>query len=139
MKYLQWNNVISAYFFNSTNLGKDIYLYLTRKDIINIARQYFNEETEDEIWADFITSIKRGIPGSNGNIIAKAKYAHSKNNLVGRNKSDGTPATIEDIPVLYPPFISYLVFLVLPLIENFNSDNQSFLIECIHQTIIQKT
>jgi len=127
MKYLQWNNIISAYFFNSTNLGKDIYLYLTRKDIINIARQYFNEETEDEIWADFITSIKRGVPGSNGNIIAKAKYAHSKNNLVGRNKSDGTSATIENIPVLYPPFISYLVFLVLPLIEvvegNFRTTN----------------
>lgn len=48
-------------------------------------------------------------------------------NLVGRNKSDGTPATVEDVPVLYPPFISYLVFLVLPLIEvvegNFRTTN----------------
>lgn len=127
MKYLEWNNIISSYFFNSANAGKDVYLYLTKNDIIGLGKPYFTEETEDEIWTDFITSIKRGIPGSNGNIIAKAKCAHSKNNLVGRNKSDGTPATIEDIPVLYPPFISYLVFLVLPLIEvvegNFRTTN----------------
>lgn len=127
MKYLEWNNIISAYFFNSANAGKDIYLYLTKNDIIGLGKPYFTEETEDEIWTDFITSIKRGVPGSNGNIIAKAKCAHSKNNLVGRNKSDGTPATIEDIPVLYPPFISYFVFLVLPLIEvvegNFRTTN----------------
>ncbi|WAC41070.1 hypothetical protein [Pedobacter sp. SL55] len=127
MKYLEWNNIISAYFFNSANAGKDIYLYLTKNDIIGLGKASFVEETEDEIWTDFITSVKRGIPGSNGNIIAKAKCAHSKNNLVGRTKPDGTPATIEDIPVLYPPFICYLVFLVLPLIEvvegNFRTTN----------------
>lgn len=127
MKYLEWNNIISSYFFNPANAGKDIHLYLTKNDIIGLGRPYFTEKTENEIWADFITSVKRGVPGSNGNIIAKAKFAHSKNNLVGRNKSDGTPATIEDITVLYPPFISYLVFLVLPLIEvvegNFRTTN----------------
>lgn len=127
MKYLEWNNIISAHFFNSANAGKDIYLYLTKKDIIGLGKPYLTEETEDGIWTDFIVSIKHGVPGSKGNIIAKAKCAHSKNNLVGRTKSDGTPATIEDIPVLYPPFISYLIFLVLPLIEvdegNFRNTN----------------
>ncbi len=66
MKYLEWNIIISAYFFNPSNTGKDIYLYLTKNDIVNITKQHFNEETDDEIWADFITSIKRGVPGSNG-------------------------------------------------------------------------
>lgn len=123
MKYLEWNNIISAYFFNPFNAGKDIHLYLTKNDIIGLARQNFNEETEDEIWSDFITSIKRGVPGANGNIIAKAKHAHSKNNLVGIEKADGTFATIDDVPVLYPPYISYLTFIVLPLIESVDNSN----------------
>lgn len=123
MKYLEWNNIISTYFFNPSNAGNDVYLYLTKNDIVQIARQYFTEETEDEIWADFINSVIRGIPGSNGNVIAKAKQAHSKNNLVGLKKSDGTFAKIDDVPVLFPPYISYLVFLVLPLIENSGNDN----------------
>ena len=123
MKYLEWNNIISAYFFNPVNAGKEIHLYLTKNDIIGLARQNFNEETEDEIWIDFIKSIKRGIPGSNGNVIAKAKHAHSKNNLIGLKKSDGTFAAIDDVPVLYPPYISYLTFLVLPLIESLDNTN----------------
>lgn len=123
MKYLQWNNAISEYLFNPANSGRDVYLYLTKADIILIGSIYFDIETEEEIWKDFINSIKRGFPGSNGNIIAKAKYAHSKNNLVGKNRSDGTPATIEDIPVLYPPFISYLIFLILPLVEDIDDTN----------------
>lgn len=123
MKYLQWNNAISEYLFNSANSGRDVYLYLTKVDIILIGSIYFDIETEEEIWKDFINSIKRGFPGSNGNVIAKAKFAHSKNNLVGKNRLDGTPATIEDIPVLYPPFISYLIFLVLPLVEDIDDTN----------------
>lgn len=122
MKYLEWNNIISTYFFNPANAGKEIHLYLTKNDIIGLARQNFNEETEDEIWTDFINSIKRGIPGSNGNVIAKAKHAHSKNNLIGLKKSDGTFATIDDVPLLYPPYLAYLVFFVLPLVEN--TDNK---------------
>lgn len=123
MKYLEWNNIISAYFFNSVNSGKDIHLYLTKNDIISLGKPNFTEETEDEIWLDYITSIKRGLRGSSGNIIAKAKFAHSKNNLVGLKKVDGTYATIDDVPVLYPPYISYLTFIVLPLIESVDNNN----------------
>ena len=54
MKYLEWNNVISEFFFNPANAGKDVHLYLTRNDIISIASQHFNEETEDEIEEDEI-------------------------------------------------------------------------------------
>ena len=124
MKYLEWNNLLSKYFFNPANAGKDIHLYLTKNDIINLARQCFNDETEEEIWTDFVNSIKRGMPGSNGNMIAKAKHAHSKNNLVGIKKTDGTFATIDGVPVLYPPYISYLIFIVLPLIESVDNTNQ---------------
>jgi hypothetical protein len=123
MKYLEWNNIISAYFFNTANSGKEIHLYLTKTDIIELGKATSMEETDDEIWLDYINSIKLGIPGSNGNIIAKAKFTHTKNNLTGLKKADGTYATIDDVPVLYPPFISYLTFIVLPLIEDFDNNN----------------
>ena len=75
MDDLGWYNIISEYFFNSATAGKNIHLYTTRTDIIYLAKKYFEEESDDEIWDDFILSIKRGLPGSNGNVTAKAKYA----------------------------------------------------------------
>lgn len=107
MQYLEWNNIIAEYFFNSANAGKDIHLYTTKADIIHLANENFIEESEDEIWDDFIIAIKRGLPGSNGNITAKAKYAHEKRQLL----------RIDSIEIKYPPYIAYLVFFVLPLIE----------------------
>ncbi|TWV12783.1 hypothetical protein FQ707_08055 [Bacteroidaceae bacterium HV4-6-C5C] len=107
MNYLEWNNIISEYFFNSANAGKNIYLYTTKTDIIHLARIYFEEELDDEIWNDFIIAIKRGLPGSNGNITAKAKYAYEKRRLL----------SINSIEIKRPPYISYLVFFVIPLTE----------------------
>jgi hypothetical protein len=123
MKYLEWNNIISAYFFNSANAGKEIHLYLTKKDIISLGRPLFSAETDEEIWLSYIRSIMRGLPGSCGNIIKKAKFAHSKNNLVRLKKADGTFATIDNVEVLYPPYVSYLAFIVLPLIEDVDNNN----------------
>jgi hypothetical protein len=123
MKYLEWNNIISSNFFNSANAGKEIHLYLTKSDVINLGKSSFNELKDEEIWLDFIGAIKKGIPGSTGNILERAKYAHSKNNIVGLKKDDGRFATIDDVPVIYPPFISYLTFIVMPLIESVESNN----------------
>lgn len=111
MKYLEWNNIISEYFFNSANAGKDIYLYLTKNDIIGLGKSNCLEEKDEEIWLDYITAIKGGIPGSTGNIISKAKFAYDKRKV--------SNITIGDIKyeIKYPPYISYLVFFVIPLIE----------------------
>lgn len=107
MDYIEWNNIISEYFFNPANAGRNIHLYTTSADIIYEARKYFDEEADDEIWDDFIIAIKRGLPGSNGNITAKAKYAYEKRLFL----------RINSIEIKYPPYITYLVFFVLPLIE----------------------
>lgn len=116
MKYLEWNNIISAYFFNPANAGKDIHLYLTKNDIIDLGKPYFDQETDDEIWADFVSKIKIGVPGAsrNGNVIAKAKAAYDKRNLI----------SIDSVEIKHPPYISYLTFIVLPLIENVDDNNQ---------------
>lgn len=121
MKYLEWNNLISNYFFNAENAGKDVYLYITKKDIILLAKNNFNEETEEEIWADFLNKIKCGIPGSIGypDIVDKATYAFKKWQCGGLKSVDG-------IELKHPTYICYLTFFVLPLIEiqgDYNANN----------------
>ena len=39
----EWNNIISAYFFNPDNAGKDIHLFITKQEIINLAKENFEE------------------------------------------------------------------------------------------------
>ncbi len=108
MTYLEWNNIISEYFFNPTNAGTDVYLYLTQTDIVQLAEHHYDQdEDKNKIWADFIGAIKRGLPGSNGSIITKAKYAYDKRALL----------RIDSVEIKYPPYLTYLVFFVLPLIE----------------------
>lgn len=111
MRYVEWNNIISQYFFNPNNAGKDVYLFLTKNDIISLARRYFEHSSDEEIWHDFVTKIKFGLSGGNENVITKAKNAFEKRNL--------QRIVINEInyEINYPPYITYLVFLVLPLIE----------------------
>jgi hypothetical protein len=121
MKYLEWNNLLADYLFNSQKAGTEVYLYISKKDIINIAKPFFGEETEDEIWQDFLSKIKFGIPGSQAyqDIISKATHAFNKWNTPGLR-------SIEGIEIIYPLYINYLVFLVLPLIEiqgSYNANN----------------
>jgi hypothetical protein len=122
MKYLEWNNILANHFFFPENAGKDVHLYLTKNDIINLARPHFAGETESEIWNNFVSAICSGLPGATGNIIAKAKYAYSKNNLLKARKQDGSHLEIDGVTVIFPPYIAYLIFLILPLIEVENND-----------------
>src|ERR1700722_5121598 len=98
MNYIEWNNLISKYFFNPENAGKDIHLYITKADIVNIAKEYISENNDDEIWNDFILAIKGGLIGSYGNITAKAKNCYERRHL---NKLDS-------FEIKYPPYITYL-------------------------------
>lgn len=122
MKYLEWNNIISAHFFNAENAGKEVHLYLTKTDIIQLARQHFNGETEQEIWDDFLNKIKYGLPGSSLQPYIVDKAIHSYQEW----KKPGINRRIEGVEIKFPPYIGYLVFFVLPLIgaqDNYNSNN----------------
>lgn len=121
MKYLEWNNIISSHLFNAENAGKDIHLYLTKSDIIQLSKRHFNDETESEIWENFLNKIKLGLPSSASYpyIIDKAIHSHSEWKRPGLR-------SIEGVELKFPPYIGYLVFLVLPLIEvqgNYNANN----------------
>jgi hypothetical protein len=108
MKYLEWNNKIAEHFFNPENAGKDVYLFITKAEVISLGRSFFHGESDDEIWHSFILAIQKGLPGSQGNITSKAKDCFIRRGLI----------RIDNIPLDYRPYIGYLVFFVLPLIED---------------------
>lgn len=122
MKFLEWNNLLAKHFFNPDKGGKEIFLFITKQEIINLAKENFDGETDKEIWHDFIRIIKSGLTfnGEFPSIFDKAIY------LYGHWKKPGLNKSIYGTTLLYPPYISYLVFSVLPLIEiqgEYNANN----------------
>ena len=115
MNYLEWNNIIGEHFFNPRNAGKDVYLYITKVDIINLVRQENSSLSDGSVWIDFVNAIKGGLPGASGNIASRAKCCYDRRNLI----------SIDKTPIRFPPYISYLVFFVLPLTENLEGDYNS--------------
>ena len=112
MNFLEWNNLIAKHFFNPDQAGKDIHLFITKQEIINLAKENFNEETDQEIWEDYLRKLKNGLPGSGGfpDIFDKAIYAFQQ-------WKKPYLKSIEGVEIKYPPYIAHLVFAVLPLIE----------------------
>ncbi|RZJ56302.1 MAG: hypothetical protein EOO44_00090 [Flavobacterium sp.] len=111
MNFLEWNNHIAKHFFNPNQAGRDIHLFITKQEIINLAKENFEEETDQEIWEDYLRKLRNGLPGSSGypDIFDKAIHSFQQWKK-GIRKIDG-------VEVKYPPYISHLVFAVLPLIE----------------------
>lgn len=132
MKFLEWNNIISQHIFNADNAGKNVHLYLTKRDILHLASNHFDGETEEEIWDNYITKIKLGLPGSIpcSNIIDKANHA---NNVWTKNGLK----SIDGVELNYPPYINYLVFLILPLIESQDKYNPNNYYDRLHDFLLK--
>ena len=111
MNFLEWNNHIAKHFFNSDQAGKDIHLFITKQEIINLAKETFEEETDQEIWEDYLRKLRNGLPGSSGFPDIFDKAIHSFHQW-----KKGIRA-IDGVELKYPPYISHLVFAVLPLSE----------------------
>lgn len=115
MNYLQWNNLLGSYFFNAENNDKEIFLYITKDEIINLAKDNDVENFEIEegktieqiIWDDYTSAIKNGLPGSNGTIIDKTLHAYNRRNCL----------RIDNISIEIPPYFGYLITFILPLTE----------------------
>lgn len=115
MSYLEWNDTISSHFFNSENAGKNILLYATKQDIINLGKLNLISLSDEEIWTDFITAIKY-----DGQENEETKIPHSSIDkplqlFENWNKQDT------------PPFIAFLILYTIPLTEtykvHFNATN----------------
>jgi hypothetical protein len=114
MKYLEWNNLIGAHLFNEYKAGREIYLFLTRQDIIYVGRKsgFFNGQTDQTIWDSFIYALRSGLPGTyNTNLLDRLDDGLEKANRVN----------INGINVLFPPYLGYLILTVLPILETANA------------------
>lgn len=109
MNYLEWNSIITKYFFNADNAGKDIPLYSTKQDIINLGKTHLGFSSDEEIWADFINAI---IYEKQGNDKYKRHLSPIKKPLQLFNNWDK-----EEIP----PFTAYLVLYIIPLTETYQT------------------
>lgn len=121
MNFIEWNNLIARHFFKPECAGKEVHLFITRGDIVEMGRPGMEEDhTDEDIWRNFLSTLRYGLSGSgNVSIFEKALYA------AGKWKASGF-RTIESKPQQFPPYISYLVFTVLPLTEaqgDYNSNN----------------
>jgi len=93
MIYLEWNNVITKYFFNETKAGKEVLLYVN-DETINSLGEPFGVGVDD-----FIESVKNG-PGW----ITRTGFCQKALQACEDWRSKGLE---------YPPYISYLAFFVL--------------------------
>jgi len=115
MDCIEWNNLIAKHLFNDSKAGKNVFVCLTKEDIINLAKKsdLFQNISDDEIWQNFCVSIK----GKNKGFIKnfEEKIIQYENTVNHNKKNDIS------LPE-YPFFISYLVFLALPLLEDTKGD-----------------
>lgn len=133
MKYLEWNHIIGEYFFNPSNAGKEVLLYLTQKEISELGIIKFGFTSEAQSWEDYCKAIKCGFPetSSKSNFIDKFlvvankwKY-YEKIVFEQNNKADLRIESVSiyspTIQIVYPFYLGYLVTLVIPLTDNVNT------------------
>jgi len=115
MTYLQWNNAIGRSLFNEDKSEQPIYLFITRHDIIEIGRATGLDSSDEEVFSDFLSALRNGIPGTPkvNNILDQSLYAFTK--------WKQNPSQIDGTPVQFPLYLSYLILFILPLTENHNS------------------
>ncbi len=136
MKYLQWNNVIGEYFFNPSNEGEEVLLYVTKKEISELGVNKFGFLSDSESWDDYCKSIKCEFPetSSRGSFIDKFIVVSDKWKKYERfvfelnNKDDLNIDNISiyanysaDLKIVYPFYLGYIVALIIPLTDNVNS------------------
>ena len=112
MNYTDWNQLIGKYFFNESMAEKEVFLFMSKEDLIKLGKPFFNADDYDHdnyILRDFISASKSGIPGATGGFLEKADFAHQRN----RYPIEG----LKDYEIRYPLYLSYLVLLVMPLTE----------------------
>lgn len=108
MDYLDWNNEIASYFFKEENAEKEVYLLITKQQIIEIGKKCDLQGSNEEVFLDYINAVKAvkfpTMPSQQLNPIDAAVIYH----LLWRKCPEEFP---------FPPFIGYLVLFIIPLFE----------------------
>ncbi len=119
MNYLEWNDLIASFFFNEDIADKEVYLYITKEDIINIGKEKLSDKSNLETWQDFLCAVKVGYNNKvdDTDIIETLLwvfeyYKEAKN----QNREQ----------FIYPIYIAYLVLFILPLTNEEQLNINSF-------------
>ena len=110
MRYIKWNNIIANFLFNEEKCDKEVKLFITKNDILNLA----DENQIHNGWEDFVTSVTNGIGADNNSCFIKRF-------MEGYDKKE-KPFLFCGKTVAYPPQIGLLSFLILPFTEIDNND-----------------
>jgi len=115
MDYLDWNNEIAQYFFNEENAEKEVYIFITKQQIIAIGKKRDLQGTDEEIFLDYVNAVKYPNDSSIHTYpIDSATFYH----MLWKNAPNKYP---------FPLFIGYLALFIIPLFEkstqNYRSDN----------------
>ncbi|MBK6699254.1 MAG: hypothetical protein IPG55_05005 [Saprospiraceae bacterium] len=105
MKYLEWNNAIINHFFNTENEEKEVTLYFSEDVIREIGEKNFTLP-EDGYVVDFFKALRNGVNGTTNNYIQRILDLESKYSQGCRG--------VQQIPLNYPPYLSYLLSFLLP-------------------------
>ncbi|WP_228851266.1 hypothetical protein [Aegicerativicinus sediminis] len=119
MNYLEWNNAIGSFYFNLNKAEKEINLFISKSDIIQIGRNSGFQGKDKEIFNDYINAVKNGPPGSSlyFNILEAALYSYK---IWKKN-----PIKIDNIIIEYPLYIGYLALFILPVTDNLESHRRA--------------
>lgn len=110
MNYLEWNNAIGKWFFNEEKAEKEVYLFISKQDIIRIGKDNGLNGKDEEIFIDYIQAIKNSIPAEkkDWNILQCVHYIY----FLQKELEEKSSEQLE-----YPLYIGYLSLFVLPLVE----------------------
>ncbi|MDH6304839.1 hypothetical protein M2459_001577 [Parabacteroides sp. PF5-5] len=119
MNYKEWNDCIAHFLFNKAKKDMEVFLYVTKRDIIQIYKERNSTSvmTDEEIWKDFIEAINNPkfdlaegvhVDLRKDSYIEKVKEAYRYNSLNWyRNEK-------------YPLYLTFALVLVIPLVEALN-------------------
>lgn len=106
-RYYKWNEALSHFFFNKSKAEKEIFLFITKEDIIETGATLRINENPEGIYENFLSAIRTGLPGTptKKSILHQALWAHElwKTTLFSKEEA--------------PIYLSYLILFILPLTE----------------------
>ena len=58
MDYLEWNNTLAEYLFNDHKIEKEVFLFITIDEVIDLGQQKGVGGTKKEVFKDFINAVR---------------------------------------------------------------------------------
>ncbi|HMN16791.1 MAG TPA: hypothetical protein PKD03_04195 [Ignavibacteriaceae bacterium] len=119
MDYITWNNLIASHFFNEEMEEKEVYLYITKSEIMEIGASILIGKSGEEIWEDFVKALKAGLDGKvdDSDILKTLFWVYDYYKSIKKLNPEKFP---------YPPYLAYLIVFIIPLTEEMQLNINSY-------------